>query len=137
MAVISDIELIRKAKRTAKLHKSPDVTIGQIGCALVSCKNNIYIGTSINAHSSIGFCAEHSAIASMASNGEYQIKKIVAVSDGGHVIPPCGRCRELMYQINRKNSNTDVILDDGKTVKLKELLPLPWQSHYPWQKKKY
>jgi len=39
------------------------------------------------------------------------------------VLPPCGRCREFMYQIDRNNLDTEVIISDTKTVTLRELLP--------------
>ena len=129
MGQITDNELIEKAKQAARFHKtSEDVVIGEVGCALVTDKDNIYIGASIDAGCGIGFCAEHSAIASMVTNGEYRIKKIVAVSGDGAVLPPCGRCRELMYQINEDNWNTEIIVGETRVVKLKDLLPEPWQK---------
>ncbi len=70
----------------------------------------------------MGFCAEHSAIAQMVTNEESRIVKIVAVGKEGKVYPPCGRCREFMYQINSDNLELDVLVDDNKVVKLKELL---------------
>ncbi|MBA7554547.1 hypothetical protein ES705_47171 [subsurface metagenome] len=109
-------------------YDTEDVIIGEVGCALVTDKDNIYIGASIHACCGIGFCAEHSAIASMVTNGEYRIKKIVAVSGDGAVLPPCGRCRELMYQINEDNWNTEIIVGETRVVKLKDLLPEPWQK---------
>ena len=129
MGQITDNELIEKAKQAARFHKtSEDVVIGEVGCALVTDKDNIYIGASIDAGCGIGFCAEHSAVASMVTNGEYRIKKIVAVSGDGAVLPPCGRCRELMYQINEDNWNTEIIVGETRVVKLKDLLPEPWQK---------
>jgi len=64
----------------------------------------------------------------MVTNGEYRIKKIVAVSGDGAVLPPCGRCRELIYQINEDNWNTEIILGETRVVKLEDLLPEPWQK---------
>ncbi len=124
-------ELIKKAKEVAKFHRvSKDVRIGDVGCALVTDKNNIYVGTSIHACCGIGFCAEHSAIASMVTNGEHKIKKIVAVSRDGTILPPCGRCRELIYEIDEKNYNTEIIIGKNKVVKLKDLLPNVWQKKF-------
>lgn len=129
MTEITNEELIDKAKQTVKLKKiSEDVRIGDIGCALVTDKNNIYLGVSIHACCGVGFCAEHSAIASMVTNNEYKIKKIVAVSSDGTILPPCGRCRELIYQINEENLDAEIIVRKNKVVKLKDLLPDPWQK---------
>jgi cytidine deaminase len=79
------------------------------------------------------FCAEHSAIAAMITAGESGISKIVAVWGDDKVLPPCGRCREFMYEIDMTNlENTDVILGENNAVKLKELLPHPY--HEVWGK---
>jgi cytidine deaminase len=124
-------QLIQKAKRVANLYKvSEDVRIGDVGCALITDKNNIYLGTSIHACCGVGFCAEHSAIASMVTNGEHKIKRIVATLSDGTILPPCGRCRELMYQINEENYNTEVILGENRIVKLRDLLPEIWQKKF-------
>jgi len=128
MEIINE-DLIEKARQVAKLHNSSeDVRIGEVGCALITDKNNIYTGVSIHACCGIGFCAEHSAIASMVTNQEYNIKKIVAVTSDGIILPPCGRCRELMYQINDQNLNSEIIIEKNKVVKLNHLLPEIWQK---------
>lgn len=103
-----------------------EVTIGEVGAALLTTNGNIYTGISIAAPCGIGFCAEHSAIAEMLKNGEKDIKLIVAVR-GNHVLPPCGRCRELIRQISRKNyTDCNVIISSDKCIPLSDLLPLPF-----------
>jgi cytidine deaminase len=127
MPEISDEELIKKAKSVLKPRKIKNgCTIGDVGCALVTDKGNVYLGISIDTCCGIGFCAEHSAIAAMVTHGEHVIKKIVAVVEGGKPIPPCGRCREFMHQIHEKNLETQVIIGKNKTVELMNLLPFPW-----------
>jgi len=128
---ITNEELIKRAKSVAKIHKSPyGVRIGEAGCALVTDKGHVYVGVSIAAHCGVGFCCEHSAIATMVTNQEYIIKKIVAVGSDSTIMPPCGRCREIMYQIDKKNLSADVIVDKNRVVKLKELLPEIWQKRF-------
>lgn len=127
--MIANEELINKAKSIVKPKKMKHGFVASdCGCALVTVKGNIYLGVSIDTCSGIGFCAEHSAIAAMITNGEYQIKKIVAVDEKGTVLPPCGRCREFMHQIHENNLNAEVIVKNDKVVKLKELLPYPWDE---------
>jgi cytidine deaminase len=63
----------------------------------------------------------------MVTNREYRIKRIVAVKDKGGVFPPCGRCRELIFQIDEKNYDAEIVLGVNKTVKLRKLLPNVWQ----------
>ena len=77
----------------------------------------------------IGFCAEHAAIGAMITAGESRIAQIVAVCEGDIVLPPCGRCREFMYQIDSANlGETEVILGAENVVKLKDLLPHPYDE---------
>jgi cytidine deaminase len=128
---ITNQQLIEKAKEIAILKEcSEDVKIGNVGCALLTEDNKIYLGVSIRASCGIGFCAEHGAIATMVLEQKYKIKKIVAVTGDGIILPPCGRCREFMYQINEDNYETEIIIDSDKSVKLSELLPYPWQKNY-------
>ena len=85
-------------------------------------KGNVYTGICIDIGCGIGFCAEHAAIAEMLKNRETEISMIVAVGSKG-IYPPCGRCRELMYQINNDNIHTEVIIGKDKTITLEGLLP--------------
>jgi cytidine deaminase len=39
------------------------------------------------------------------------------------VMPPCGRCREMMWQLNNVNQNALVILSSVEARPLSELLP--------------
>ena len=130
MQEISNENLIEKAKVIVKPKKMRHgFTTADCGCALITDKGNIYLGVSIDTSSSIGFDAEQSAIAAMVTAGEYKIKKIVAVLEDGTVLPPCGRCREFMYQIDKDNIDTDVIVEKDKIVKLTDLLPFPWDEY--------
>lgn len=124
--------LIRKAESVVNPKKVGDFMIGDVGCALLTDKGNLYLGVCIDAASGVGFCAEHSAIAAMITAGEYSIKTIVAVwrnETDVYILSPCGRCRELMRQINPDNVfNTDVILDTDHIVKLVDIFP--YHDHF-------
>ena len=102
---------------------SKDCYVASVASALLTDKGNVYVGVCIDTPSSMGFCAEHSAIAQMITNEESKIVKIVAVGSEGKVYPPCGRCREFIYQINNENLEAEVLIGDDRIVKLKELLP--------------
>jgi len=83
--------------------------------------------------SGIGSCAEHAAVAAMVTAREYQVAAIVAVwrdeEERLFVLPPCGRCRELLRQIDRRNLDSDVVLGRDTVLKLRELLPYhQWPS---------
>lgn len=100
---------------------------GGVGAALLTGRGNIYTGLCIDAACSLGFCAEHSAIAEMLKHGESEIKEVIAVGAGSKkVMPPCGRCREFIFQINPKNKDTLVHLSSTKRKTIQQLLPDPW-----------
>jgi cytidine deaminase len=98
------------------------LTAGSVSAALITEAGNVYAGICLDLACGVGFCAEHAAIASMLLNRETVIKKIVALSDDG-ILPPCGRCRELMLQVDRRNSECLVLLPMDTARKLGELLP--------------
>ena len=110
---------------TGKKELNKSVQYAHVGCALMTDKGNIYTGICIVADCGIGFCAEHAAIADMLKNNESRITRIVATDKNG-VVPPCGRCRELMKQINYDNLKTEIMISNNKIVTLNELLPHVW-----------
>jgi len=125
MTLISDEELIERAKSVVRPRKIRHGSVGDVGCALVTDKGSVYVGVCVDVPSGMGFCAEHSAVAAMVTHGEFVIRKIVAVVNDGEPIPPCGRCREFMRQVHERNSETEA---RNRSVKLKELLPFPWDA---------
>lgn len=132
MTSVTNEELIDAATGVLNPRMVGDRLFGDVGCALVTEDGNLYRGVSIDTASGTGFCAEHGAIAAMVTAAEYRIGKIVAVwrDDEGavYVVPPCGRCREFMRQIDEGNLDTVVILGKDDASMLKELLP---RSEWP------
>lgn len=131
MTELTTLGMIEKARIVLKPRKLYQGAAGDVACALLSAGGNLYLGVCIDVGSGIGFCAEHSAIAAMITAGESAISKIVAIWGENTVLPPCGRCREFMYEIDKSNlTSTDVILGVHNVVKLKDLLPHPY--HEVW-----
>ena len=118
-----------KARQVAQTRNDWEF-MGYVGAALVTERGNLYTGINVSLYCGIGFCAEHSAVAEMTKHGETKIRKIVAATAQGAVLPPCGRCRELLYQVDEANLDTAVILGGGETQALRELLPHNWQLHF-------
>lgn len=122
-------QLIEKARSVLRWRQlSDECMAGEVSAALVTEKGNVYCGVSLSAACGVGFCGETAAIAQMITASETRIARIVAVSGDGKLMPPCGRCRELIYQIDRGNRETEVLLEGEKIVRLGDLLPLPWQD---------
>jgi cytidine deaminase len=104
---------------------SKTVEVAGVGAALLTPSGNIYKGVCIDAASGIGFCAEHAAAGAMVTAGESRIVAMVAVDWDGTVLQPCGRCRELVVQLDAANGDTEVILPSGVRP-MRELLPEHW-----------
>ena len=128
MMELTNDELIARAASVVNPRKVGAYLVGDVGAALITDQNNVYVGACIDSGSGMGFCAEHSAIGAMVTAGEFRIKKIVAVwkdRTDTYVLAPCGRCREFMRQIHPANIDTEVILDRNEVLRLSELLPMP------------
>ncbi len=123
----SDDELIASAEAVLNPHWVGDRLFGNVGAALRTPEGHVFTGVCIDTGSGTGFCAEHAAIAAMLTAGHYAIETIVAVcrqDDGALlVLPPCGRCREFVRQVDVSNIGTRVILGRGDALPLRELLP--------------
>jgi cytidine deaminase len=102
-----------------------DFSAGTVGAAIRTAQGNIYTGICIDLACGLGFCAEAAAVAEMLKHRETQIISVAAVGDEG-ILSPCGRCREMIAQVDRRNLNCRVLLPEGKSTTLAELLPDHW-----------
>ncbi len=120
-------DLIQRARSlVGEFQLSHEWTVaGGVGCALRTESGRIYTGICVELMCGIGFCAEHAAVASMLQQRETRIEMIVAVAERG-ILPPCGRCREMLIQIDRANAQTRVVVGESDWVELAELLPRHW-----------
>ncbi|AIN65126.1 MULTISPECIES: cytidine deaminase family protein [Providencia] len=121
--------LIKIASRYAKPSIINDyIECGYVAAALEAEDGEIYTGISIDTACSLGFCAEHGAVAELLKAGKSVIKSMVAVDSAGNVVPPCGRCRELVSQLSNKNKQTLVGVDNETQVTLEQLMPYDWKA---------
>jgi cytidine deaminase len=128
-ATMTDDDLIQAATRLAgEFRTSADCVAGGVATALLSRNGHLYTGICVDTACSLGACAEYSAIADMLKARESQIDTIVAVC-GTEVVPPCGRCRELIRQVSDANAKTRIIVARGRVVFLSELLPVEWKAN--------
>lgn len=105
------------------------VEAGGVAAAVLSSSGEIYTGVCVDTCSTLGICAERNAIFNMLTNGESEIKKVLAVMSSGKTGAPCGACRELMVQLMPESyKSIEIMLDynTGKTVTLGELTPEWW-----------
>ena len=105
------------------------IETGGVSAAIEAETGKIYVGVCVDSACSLGICAERNAIFNMITNGEYKIKKIIAINSEGKVIPPCGACRELMSQLMPSDyKKIEIMLDyeKCKIVTLGDLTPEWW-----------
>jgi len=124
----SDLELVGKANRLIQKRKSKRSSVASV---LRTTSGRVFQGVNIEIECSApcSICAEYAAIGTMVSEGEKEIETIVAVShkNGGHVMPPCGKCRQFISEFG--DPYVIVQLKRAfKKVKLSELYPLPCVS---------
>lgn len=119
--------LVATAAAALNPHRSGDRLFGDVAAALVSSDGETFTGVCIDTGSGTGFCAEHAAIAAMVTARRYVVDTIVAVwrDDDGtlYVLPPYGRCREFLRQVDQANLDTRVVLGRDESLPLHELLP--------------
>ncbi|APF27088.1 cytidine and deoxycytidylate deaminase zinc-binding region family protein [Clostridium sporogenes] len=122
-------ELYDIAKNTLNPRKiSKNSYAGSVAAAILSESGKVYTGVCIDTPCSMGFCAEHAAIAAMITAGENRITKVVAVYEDGTIIPPCGRCREFICQIHDENYKCQVMIKKDMIITINDLLPYRWEQ---------
>lgn len=120
------LQLIEAARAVyGEFALSEHFTVGSVGAAVRTAQGNIYTGVCIDLACGIGFCAEAAAVAEMLKHRETRITEIVAVNQYG-ILAPCGRCREMIAQVDSRNLDCRVIIGEDRIVTLRELLPEHW-----------
>jgi cytidine deaminase len=112
----------------------PSLTAAAVGAALETAGGNVYTGINLDLACGIGFCAEHSAVAEMLKARETVVRRIVAVN-AERIVAPCGRCREMLVQVDPRNLDCEVLLPEGASASLRELLPNAWLEQLLVQKR--
>ena len=123
-------EMYQAAKAVQNERRISDyVEAGGVAAAIQSSSGKIYTGVCIDTCSTLGICAERNAIFNMITNGEQEIKKVLAIMPDGRSGAPCGACRELMVQLMPDHYREIEILLDfeaERIITLGELTPEWW-----------
>ena len=102
---------------------SADRSSATVAAVLVTAESSVFTGACVDTACSLGFCAEHAAVVEILKSRQSNVRMIVAVNIAGAVLSPCGRCRELLWQIDDCNRDTWVVLGGDEGAWLHELLP--------------
>ena len=123
-------EMFQAAKAVQNGRRLSDyVDAGGVAAAVLSSSGKIYTGVCVDTCSTLGICAERNAIFNMITNGEQEIRKVLAIMPDGKIGAPCGACRELMVQLMPDCYQEIEVLVDWEAeeiVALGELTPKWW-----------
>jgi cytidine deaminase len=102
----------------------------KVGAALETSTGEVITGCNVeNATYGLTMCAERVALYKALSDGKDVFTRIAVVADTDDPTPPCGSCRQLLWEYC---GDIDVILSNLSEVKrrlrLSQLLPLPFDA---------
>jgi len=118
------------AARDARLRAHARYSGFKVGAALELPDGTLVTGCNIeNATYSLTLCAERVALVKALADGHTKFTRIAVAADTEAPTPPCGPCRQLLWEYC---GDIEVILSnlDGPTARLRlaELLPMPFDD---------
>ena len=102
----------------------------KVGAALETTDGRVITGCNIeNATYGLTLCAERVAVFKAVSEGLDAFRRIAVVADTEDPTPPCGPCRQILWEFC---GDIEVILanlaEEKGRHRLKDLLPLPFDA---------
>jgi len=93
--------LIETAKRAREQAVAPFSNF-QVGAAVKTADGKVYTGCNVESASyGLTVCAERVAIWKALSEGERQFTDMAVVADTETLTPPCGTCRQIIWEFAR------------------------------------
>jgi cytidine deaminase len=116
--------------RRARQHAHAPFSHFQVGAALECADGKVISGCNVeNATYGLTICAERVAMFKAISEGQRRFTRIAIVADTEDPTPPCGACRQILWELG---GNLEIILgnlDAEKGVfQLSKLLPHPFDA---------
>lgn len=101
-----------------------------MGAAVLTTDGRIITGCNVeNSSYGLATCAERIALFTAVSEGEHSFKAIAIASDENTFTPPCGACRQVIFELA---GNVDVVLTKKngtyRVRKMADLLPHPFDG---------
>ncbi|HMT08016.1 MAG TPA: cytidine deaminase [Pyrinomonadaceae bacterium] len=129
---MENLDKLIEAATTARTRAYAPYSNFQVGAAVEAEGGDIYIGCNVESASyGLTVCAERVAIWKGISCGEKRFKAIAVVVDTEELTPPCGVCRQIIWEFC---GDVPVVLANlhGKTetVQMSDLLPRAFDSKF-------
>jgi cytidine deaminase len=126
----SDRRALVDAARRAREHAVATFSGFKVGAALETADGVVITGCNVeNATYGLTICAERVAMFKALSEGHRSFARVAVVADTEAPTPPCGACRQILWEFG---GDLEVILanleDDKGVYRLKDLLPLPFDA---------
>ena len=127
---MSEYDALISAATEARLNAHAPFSGFRVGAALRASSGRVFGGCNVeNATYGLTVCAERVAIFKAISEGERGFDAITVVTDADSLTPPCGACRQLIWEFC---GDVPVILSNlrGKTetIPMHVLFPKPFDS---------
>jgi cytidine deaminase len=127
---VSEYEALIAAAKKARENAHAKFSNFLVGAALRTKSGKIYGGCNVeNATYGLTICAERVAIFKAISEGEREFDAIAVATDTGALTPPCGACRQLIWEFC---GDVPVILSNlaGKSevMRMSSLFPKPFDA---------
>ena len=119
------------AARAARRHARASFSHFKVGAALETADGRVISGCNIeNASYGLTICAERVAMFKALSEGHRAFRRIVIVADTASPTPPCGACRQILWEFG---GDLEVIIVNLRRelgrYRMADLLPLPFDAH--------
>lgn len=121
-------QLLKQAKLRAletRLHAHAPFSHFLVGAALIADDETLHIGCNVECSSyGLTICAERTALVSAVAHGKKRFLAIAVAADTDELTPPCGACRQLLYDF-APDAIVVLVNPRGaeKRFTMKELLP--------------
>ena len=124
-------ELVEAARKVREKAYAPYSNF-KVGAAVRTKNGKVYTGCNVESASyGLTVCAERVAVWKAVSEGEKEFTEIAVVADTEELTPPCGVCRQTIWEFGGDIPITFSNLN-GKTetVKMSELLPRAFDTKF-------
>jgi cytidine deaminase len=127
---MADDATLIQAARAARERAVAPYSKFKVGAALETADGTVITGCNVeNSTYGLTVCAERVAILKAVSDGHRDFRRIAVVADTQAPTPPCGPCRQFLWEFC---GDIDVILanltEEKGRHRLKDLLPLPFDA---------
>jgi len=104
----------------------------QVGAAIETDDGRIFTGCNVeNATYGLTVCAERVAVFKAISEGARKFTRIAVAADTDVLTPPCGACRQILWEFCGDAELTLVNLKGAtETFHLRELFPRPFDASF-------